>query len=223
MNTLKSHIKNLFFKGLAKTTMRSIIHQQTLLLLFTVQKRAFTNSFTSSVYRSKQKSTRNMSQYATPDNEDNFTTNAKDQEEAAKLKARLEAAQSASTNNNTNSDRSFVPLPSISIAEGAHKYVLISATEPQSDEIKRFVISSHGAPYHRNVAEPFVERLENKGYQNIKVTGGGRIFRDSDNKKISIFGFSYGFGQAKHEESKAEVENDTRFSDYDVTYSYDGY
>merc|ERR1712194_96186 len=57
-------------------------------------------------------------------------------------------------------------IPSVSIAEGAHKYVLISANEPtKAGNKRRFVVSAHGAPYHRNVAEPFVERLERMDFK----------------------------------------------------------
>eukprot|EP00542_Grammatophora_oceanica_P004497 CAMPEP_0194062714 /NCGR_PEP_ID=MMETSP0009_2-20130614/78313_1 /TAXON_ID=210454 /ORGANISM="Grammatophora oceanica, Strain CCMP 410" /LENGTH=70 /DNA_ID=CAMNT_0038714557 /DNA_START=16 /DNA_END=224 /DNA_ORIENTATION=- len=56
-----------------------------------------------------------------------FTTNAHDQAEAAKLKARLASSASA-----TASAASIQRLPSVSIDEGAHKYVLISAEEPST-------------------------------------------------------------------------------------------
>lgn len=143
------------------------------------------------------------------------TTDDFDQQEATKLKHRLANAQRA-----TNK---FERVESVSIADGAHKYVLITAREPGSSQIQHFVISRRGAAYHRNAAEPFVHRLEQSGYEDIAVEGGGRIHLDEGSKKISIFGFSYGFGQADHEISKMVVLADARFKDFEVTVSDDGY
>ena len=46
---------------------------------------------------------------------------------------------------------------------------------------------------------------------------------DNENKIVEIFGFSYGFGKADHEISKAEVDKDSRYSDYKVMWSDEGY
>jgi len=166
-----------------------------------------------------------MSKYA---DDENFTTNAEDQQEAAKLQQRL-TQSSDKTNSSGRAIGKFVP--SVDLAEGRHKYVLISARQPSLSEdetnskrsTQRFVVSKYLAPYHRNVAEPFVEKLESNGYENIRVLGGGRISLDNENKKVEIFGFSYGFGKADHELSKAEVDKDSRYSDYKVMWSDEGY
>ncbi len=150
-----------------------------------------------------------------------FTTNAKDQAEAAKLKARL--AQQQHKTNNPSSTLDFKPVRPVKIAQGAHKYVLISAFEPDSHVEQFFVTSKRGASYHRNAASPFVKDLEEHGYEKIQVLGGGRILLDEDGKKISIFGFSYSFGQPDHEISKRVVQADARYSDYDITTSNEGY
>lgn len=122
-----------------------------------------------------------------------FTTNEEDQREAAKLKARLEESQGG------NSTSAFSRVPSVSIDEGANKYVLISAIVPgQGSERQNFVVSRKGAEYHRNAAEPMIDALERCGYSSISILGGGRIRCDSDGKKISIYGFSYGFGQVSY-------------------------
>jgi len=68
-----------------------------------------------------------------------------------------------------------------------------------------------------------VAELEENGYRNINVTGGGRILRDDEEKKISVFGFSYGFGKGDHRLSKKIIEQDERFKDYIVTASDEGY
>lgn len=141
------------------------------------------------------------------------TTNAKDQAEVAKLKQRLETI---------SRDESFSRVPSVSIDDGAHKYVLISAVDDSGEQCD-FVVSKRGASYHRNAAEPMVERLGSNGYKDISIRGGGRIFLDEDNKKISIFGFSYGFGQADHDKARTVVLGDDRYKDYEVTTSNEGY
>lgn len=143
------------------------------------------------------------------------TTDDFDQQEATKLKDRL-----ANAKTRTNK---FERVESVSIADGAHKYVLIAAREPGSSQVQHFVTSRRGAAYHRNAAEPFVYRLEQSGYEDIAIEGGGRIYLDEGDKKISIFGFSYGFGQADHEMSKRVVLADARFKDFDVTVSDEGY
>lgn len=148
-----------------------------------------------------------------------FTTNAEDQAEAAKLKARLKEKKSPSG----VSTSTFRPLSRVKIASGTHKYVLISAHEPGSKEEQYFVTSKKGAQYHRNAADPFVHHLEEHGYEDIQITGGGRILLDEDAKKISIYGFSYGFGLANHSISKLTVLEDERYANFDITTSDEGY
>ena len=117
-----------------------------------------------------------------------FTTNEEDQREAERLQARL------AENKTSSSSDSGYRIPNVTIADGAHKYVLISAVIPGGGERQNFVVSRRGAEYHRNAAEPMVEALERSGYSCINIQGGGRLFLDEDKKKISIFGYSYGFG-----------------------------
>ena len=115
-------------------------------------------------------------------------------------------------------------IQNVSIDEGANKYVLISAILPgEVGERQNFVVSRLGAAYHRNAAEPMVDELERRGYSSISILGGGRIQLDSKQKKVSIFGYSYAFGQADHALSKSVVIADPRFMDFDVTWSNEGY
>jgi len=169
-----------------------------------------------------------------------FTTNAKDQAEAAKLLARIasssssEAAAASGTTTTTSTTPTlrgnFSPVPSVQIDDGAHKYVLVSAVEPaqrsegSAGPLRRdFVVSRRGAAYHRDAAEPLVDLLEKKGYIDIRVNGGGRIFMDETKRRISIFGYSYGFGQADHARAKEVIEADDRYKDFNITWSNDGY
>lgn len=156
-----------------------------------------------------------------------YTTNEYDQREAAKLQARLREEEKGLSKRHSQNppDEADVRLPNVSIDEGAHKYVLISALLPFPDDSKRefFVVSKRDAAYHRNAAEPFIEKLEQSGYSSIRVTGGGRIALDNQTKTISIYGYSYGFGLADHALSKSVVEKDQRYAGYAITWSNEGY
>jgi phosphohistidine phosphatase len=144
-----------------------------------------------------------------------YTTNEEDQREVARLQVRLEHQKK------TAKKGSETRLPSVEIADGTHKYVLIKG-ELHGDE-QYIVTSRNGAHYHRNAAEPMIEKLDSAGYDNIQVTGGGRISCDHKGKEIRIYGFSYGFGLANHAISKSLVEADPRYADYSISISDEGY
>ncbi|KAL3792000.1 hypothetical protein HJC23_011129 [Cyclotella cryptica] len=155
----------------------------------------------------------------------NCTTNAHDVVEAARLQARLSSQQSSPCTSRVG-ELSDDIVPSVSIDEGAHKYVLITACAPRapnSSSRKTFVYSKRGAEYHRNVAEHFLPMLERSGYYDIRITGGGRIIRDTNNKYIKIFGYSYGFGRADHQLAVDIVRESALFDGYNVHWSNDGY
>lgn len=163
------------------------------------------------------------------------TTNAQDLAEAAALQARLsDAAQTSSTSPTTTTDKDSgnnnnnIIVPTVSIDEGAHKYVLIKASTPSSSSsnsstAQHFVFSKRGADYHRNVAEHFIPALQTAGYYDIRITGGGRILKDSTKKLINIYGYSYGFGMAEHSLAVEVVEASGLFHGYTLNWSNDGY
>ena len=156
-----------------------------------------------------------------------YTTNAHDLAEVAKLQSQLEGDK-ANINNNEPSQQQQAAtyrIPSVSIDSGAYKYVLITASQPNNNNNKEevFVHSKRGAHYHRNVAEPLIPILQQSGYTNIRIKGGGRILRDDDDKIIKIFGYSYGFGRADHALAKDVVERSGKFDGYSITWSNDGY
>jgi phosphohistidine phosphatase len=172
------------------------------------------------------------------------TTNEEDQREAQKLKDRIkhQVNPNAAVLLVGTGGKDKSRLPSVKIANGRHKYVLIKAEyvaprPPPSTTItadgKRnsvatstqyFVTSQQGAKYHRNAAEPMIAEIEQAGcYQDIDIVGGGRIDLDEHAKKISVFGFSYSFGQANHAISRQVILEDARYQDYDVTISNEGY
>ena len=149
------------------------------------------------------------------DEEQEYTTNAEDQAKAAALQQRLREHTAASTQGTGQK------LPHVEIARGKHKYVLIRAEFDGHTEY--IVTSKQGAHYHRNAAEPMVHKLQEAGYYDIDVVGGGRIDYDPAAKKIFIYGYSYGFGRADHSISQQVVQEDERYKDYEVTWSNDGY
>jgi phosphohistidine phosphatase len=157
-----------------------------------------------------------------------YTTNAHDLAEAAKLQAQLEQDNNNAKNTNeshrTSSSQQY-RIPTVSIDSGAYKYVLITARPPNNsnNNMEVFVHSKRGAQYHRNVAEPLIPILQQGGYTDIRIKGGGRILRDDDDAIIKIFGYSYGFGQADHALAKDVVEKSGKFAGYSITWSNDGY
>ena len=159
--------------------------------------------------------------------DDGLTTNAHDLQEAAKLQARLEAqaADTKASSSNTaaaDTNHNADGIPSVLLDEGAYKYVLIAA-DTSAGQQRIFVYSKRNASYHRNVAEYLLPQLEGANYTNIRITGGGRILRDDEDKKVHIFGYSYGFGQANHSLAKDIVEQSDNYQGYNVTWSNDGY
>jgi phosphohistidine phosphatase len=155
------------------------------------------------------------------ENVTSYTTNDEDRNEVAKLQARLQNSTTNASSNTKSINIQQRPLSSVEIAEGVHKYVLIKA-EWDGDE-QYIVTSKKGAAYHRNAAEPMIDKLERAGYTNIDVTGGGRLSLSSNTKEIYIYGFSYGFGLADHAISQRTILNDSRYSSFNVTYSNEGY
>jgi phosphohistidine phosphatase len=159
-----------------------------------------------------------------------YTTNEDDLQGAARLQARLRTqaeeqpgtADNIPTGSTSSTGRATLPpFPNVTIDDGAHKYVLISAV--RHNERQHFVVSRRGAAYHKDAAEPVVEALERSGYTSIAILGGGRIRLDKDNATISIYGYSYGFGLADHELSKSIIQKDPRYESFEITWSNDGY
>mmetsp|Transcript_17656 Transcript_17656/g.40519 ORF Transcript_17656/g.40519 Transcript_17656/m.40519 type:complete len:157 (+) Transcript_17656:73-543(+) len=153
----------------------------------------------------------------------NFTTNEKDQTEAAKLLARLAKAAEEDGNDAKDGVGDYQRIPNVTMAEGTHKYVLMSAVLPDSNQRQHFVVSRAFAAYHRNAAEPMVEALEANGYKAISITGGGRIALNTEKRTISVYGFSYGFGLADHALSVSVIKSDEKYKDYEVTWSNESY
>ena len=156
-----------------------------------------------------------------------YTTNEQDLKEAADIQNRLlSRAQQTIEDTDTNNNNATVNndnIPSVSLDEGAYKYVLITANPPSTNQSRTFVYSKRNASYHKDVAQYLLPILEGERYTNIRIKGGGRILRDIIDKKIHIFGYSYGFGAADHSLAKSIVDQCEEYKGYTVTWSNDGY
>ena len=159
-----------------------------------------------------------------------YTTNEEDLKEAADIQNRLlsraqQTKTTEDTDTSTNNNNAIVNdnIPLVSLDEGAYKYVLITANTPSTNQSRTFVYSKRNASYHKDVAQYLLPILESERYTNIRIKGGGRILRDDDDKKIHIFGYSYGFGAADHAIAKSIVDQCEKYKGYTVTWSNDGY
>lgn len=158
-----------------------------------------------------------------------YTTNEQDLKEAADIQKRLlsraqqQTIEDTDTSTNNNNSNVNDNIPSVSLDEGAYKYVLITANTLSTNLSRTFVYSKRNASYHKDVAQYLLPILEGERYTNIRIKGGGRILRDDTEKKIHIFGYSYGFGAADHSLAKSIVDQCEKYRGYTVTWSNDGY
>uniref|UniRef100_A0A8C4Q4V2 14 kDa phosphohistidine phosphatase n=1 Tax=Eptatretus burgeri TaxID=7764 RepID=A0A8C4Q4V2_EPTBU len=67
------------------------------------------------------------------------------------------------------------------------------------------------------------KELQEVGLVSItcECLGGGRIRHDPDLKTLHVYGYSMGFGRAKHSETVKKLQ--THYPDYTVTWSNAGY
>ena len=105
--------------------------------------------------------------------------------------------------------------PTVLLSQGTNKYIVIRAVIPEDSSSELWFVRSAspqecGGPYHANVAQITLHRLESLGYKAM-VVGGGRI-DFVENEEIShahVFGFSYGFGKGDHEKVASIIEQYT--------------
>jgi len=145
------------------------------------------------------------------------TTNKQDLKEAAALRSDASAAGAATT-----MDTALAKLPGVVIDEGTFKYVLMKVFAA-SGEHRYMVRGTAGAAYHKDVALPYVRKYLADGFK-VEILGGGRILHQPEEKKIMIYGFSYGFpwvDGAGHAIS-ADVCREA-YPDYSVDWSDEGY
>nr|XP_023647394.1 14 kDa phosphohistidine phosphatase isoform X2 [Paramormyrops kingsleyae] len=107
-------------------------------------------------------------------------------------------------------------VPAVDIdPSGVFKYVLIRvrSTEEGNDSSVDIVRGYSWAEYHAE--------LEKGGDLDCECLGGGRINHDSQARKIHVYGYSVGFGRAEHSISTEKLKS--KYTDYEVTWSNEGY
>eukprot|EP00941_MAST-03F_sp_MAST-3F-sp1_P004010 g4010.t1 len=141
----------------------------------------------------------------------NPTTSEAEQYEVAQMKAAMQ--ENVAQCNGANLDG----IKSVVLTPGLYKYVLI---ESNTNGKKKLFVRHGVGEYHKDVARDLVNLLMERGV-SVNVLGGGRIDFDASAEKCKVFGFSYGFGRADHEVTKALIEKS--FPNLTVTWSNDGY
>ncbi|KAF7240991.1 14 kDa phosphohistidine phosphatase [Varanus komodoensis] len=71
-----------------------------------------------------------------------------------------------------------------------------------------------------DIYDQVAAELEPRGFR-CRCLGGGRISHQSGARKIHVYGYSVGFGRAKHSISTEKLK--ARYPDYEVTWSDEGY
>ncbi|KAL2737535.1 ocnus, partial [Vespula maculifrons] len=72
-----------------------------------------------------------------------------------------------------------------------------------------------------NVYEETTKQLKQYPDLEVESLGGGRILHDPEKKSIKVYGYSQGYGKADHQVSVELLKK--KYTDYDITYSDDGY
>ncbi|XP_075041466.1 14 kDa phosphohistidine phosphatase [Mixophyes fleayi] len=118
-------------------------------------------------------------------------------------------------------EKGLEQVPAVDIdPSGVFKYVLIRVNIKEgSDEYKDIVRGYGWAEYHADIYDKVAADIEKTGVYDCECLGGGRISHSS--KKIHIYGYSLGFGRARHAVSMELVK--AKYPDCEVTWSDDGY
>ncbi|KAH8283961.1 hypothetical protein KR054_005853, partial [Drosophila jambulina] len=114
------------------------------------------------------------------------------------------------------------PLEDISLVnispQGIFKYILINVTDGVST--KTVVRGFDDCHWHADIFER-EEAIFAASKLKADCPGGGRIEHDPEKKYIKVYGYSQGFGKADHSQSKKILE--TKYPDYRIEISDDGY
>uniref|UniRef100_A0A8C4W5D7 14 kDa phosphohistidine phosphatase n=1 Tax=Gopherus evgoodei TaxID=1825980 RepID=A0A8C4W5D7_9SAUR len=82
------------------------------------------------------------------------------------------------------------------------------------------VTGSWQAAGSADIYEKTAAEIKKQGY-DCECLGGGRISHQSKEKKIHVYGYSVGFGRAKHSVSTKILKD--KYPDYAVTWADEGY
>ncbi|CAG7729698.1 unnamed protein product [Allacma fusca] len=107
--------------------------------------------------------------------------------------------------------------------QGRFKYVLVKVyiDDPASKEdTYKYVVRGYAdCPFHADVYDRLSATLRKIGGLDSECVGGGRILHE--NKKITVFGYSQGYGRADHNISVNVLKK--FYTDYDISWNNDGY
>ncbi|XP_015182755.1 PREDICTED: 14 kDa phosphohistidine phosphatase-like isoform X4 [Polistes dominula] len=113
-------------------------------------------------------------------------------------------------------------VPEVDIdGKGVFKYMLLNIHDKATDDYKPVVRGYLSAAWHDDVFEQTKEQVKKYSDLEVKSLGGGRIQHDPEIKSIRVYGYSQGYGQADH--SLAVDLLKTKYPDYDITWTNDGY
>ncbi|KAI6201843.1 hypothetical protein M3Y96_00885500 [Aphelenchoides besseyi] len=104
-------------------------------------------------------------------------------------------------------------------SKGKFKYILIEVKDTKSNERKHIVRGYARCGYHADI----LGEMESKAPKGLSLNcvGGGRILHEPENKKLKVYGYSQGFGQADHKISVQILQK--KYPDYNITMSNEGY
>uniref|UniRef100_A0A8D0H160 14 kDa phosphohistidine phosphatase n=1 Tax=Sphenodon punctatus TaxID=8508 RepID=A0A8D0H160_SPHPU len=113
-------------------------------------------------------------------------------------------------------------IPDVDIdPDGVFKYVLIRVRPAEGAGPGKDIVRGYSwAEYHADIYDKIAAEIEKQGY-NCECLGGGRISHKSKEKKIHVYGYSVGFGRAKHSVSTEKLKSS--YPDYKVTWADEGY
>ena len=118
---------------------------------------------------------------------------------------REELEGEAKDNSTDSGKRADLLPPTVQLSPGRNKYVLVRVDGGDFWFVRSASPRECGGACHANVAQDLVEWIDAAGYDDIVVTGGGRIDYDIGSSdgckgtgKAHVYGFSYGFGKGDH-------------------------
>lgn len=114
-------------------------------------------------------------------------------------------------------------IEDIAIDSGTFKYVLISLQDRKDTASTKLIVRGHvDCGYHQDVLERARREVYRTGLDvQVQVLGGGRMEHHSDQRALSIYGYSSAFGQAPHDVTAAITRKWLPL--HDIHVSYDGY
>ncbi|KAI6177559.1 14 kDa phosphohistidine phosphatase-like protein [Aphelenchoides bicaudatus] len=109
-------------------------------------------------------------------------------------------------------------IPDVDIdASGKFKYILIKAKDSKDS---KFIVRGYArCGYHADIFDV----VQGKAPKDVDLdcVGGGRILHDPAEKKLKVYGYSQGYGQADHSKSVEVLKK--KYTDYDISFSNEGY